>query len=527
MTAPFTHAKWIWLPQTESVENQYVNFRRAFNLETVPASATAYISVDTDFVLYVNGAGVARGQFSDYPERKTYTAIDVAAHLRAGENVVAVLAYYKGRNFSTNRKGEPGMIFALDGVVSDASWQARQSPAFRSGAMPVVTVQLGFTAEFDARNEDDWTQLDYTGEGWTSAKELAGPTDGYWTELLPRPVPPLMMLPPRQVKLVAQGSFIRRGEGVSIADTMMRDALIAERQYQAFTMPPQPDVFYTREVPLPADFLVQPDAQRAELLPPQAGTDGRYVIIDVGREEAGLLTLHLDTPAGTVIDISHGEHLHDGRVRAQVGQRSFADRYICREGENRFILPRRMGLRFLQFHFSNYDRPLQLDYLGLRPTELPLDDRGSFASTDALANRIYEVGKRTLTLCIHEHFEDCPWREQSLYAGDSRNQALFGYYAFGNYDFAAASFDLLGPRHRRGRPAGADRAGNHGREYSQFLHDLDHRRGRALALQRQPGALQHLRRANRAHVRHRAGRALRPRCRPLPSAVERESLAAL
>jgi len=444
----FTNAKWIWLPQEEPVINQYVNFRRVFALNAKPATATLHLSVDTDFVLFVNGEEAARGQFSDYPERKTYTSVDVTGKLRAGENVIAVLAYYKGRNFSTYRAGKAGLIVALEAgetrVVSDDSWRARQSPAFQSGDMPVVTVQLGFTAEFDGRLDDAWTQVGYDDDGWICAQALAGPTDGFWIELLPRPVPLLHILPPCSARLTAQGSLIRRGKGASVADTMMRDALIAERQNRAFTMPPRPDVFYTRAVPQPGDFMVQPNDRRAELLPPQEGADGRYVIIDLGREEAGLLTFHLDAPAGTVIDIAHGEQLHDGRVRAQVGGRHFADRYICREGDNHFTLPRRLGLRYLEFHFTHFDRPLQLDYLGLLPTELPLEDIGSFKSSDALANRIYTVGKRTLTLCMHEHYEDCPWREQSLYAGDSRNQALYGYYAFGNYDFAAASFDLLG-----------------------------------------------------------------------------------
>ena len=44
---------------------------------------------------------------------------------------------------------------------------------------------------------------------------------------------------------------------------------------------------------------------------------------------------------------------------------------------------------------------------------------------------------------MHEHYEDCPWREQALYAYDSRNQALAGYYAFGEFDFAKASLELL------------------------------------------------------------------------------------
>ena len=44
---------------------------------------------------------------------------------------------------------------------------------------------------------------------------------------------------------------------------------------------------------------------------------------------------------------------------------------------------------------------------------------------------------------MHEHYEDCPWREQALYTMDSRNQMLCGYYAFGEYEFARASLVLI------------------------------------------------------------------------------------
>ncbi|MGD1002538.1 MAG: family 78 glycoside hydrolase catalytic domain [Candidatus Brocadiia bacterium] len=447
MTEEFAGAKWIWLPQAEPVVNQYVNFRRAFTLKRAPAAAAAFISVDTDFVLYVNGAEAARGQFSDFPQRKTFTRVDLAGRLRAGGNVVAILAYYKGANFSTYRIGRPGMIFALEAggarVVSDARWQVRQSPAFRSGEIPKLSLQLGFTAEFDAQREDGWLRPRYAPKGWRAAQELAGPTDGFWKELLPRPVPSLKILSPLPADLVIQGDIRRRGEAASVAETMESDALVTRPQEEVFKGVPQPEVHYVRVPPMPADALRQPDDRRATLLPPK-DADGRFLVIDLGREEAGLLTFHLDAPAGTVLDIAHGEHLDDGRVRSYVGGRHFADRYICAEGENRFTLPRRLGLRYLQFNFTRFRRPIRLDYLGLLPTELPLERAGSFDSSDAMADRISAVGRRTLELCMHEHYEDCPWREQSLYAGDGRNQALYGYYAFGNYDFAAACYDLLG-----------------------------------------------------------------------------------
>ena len=49
---------------------------------------------------------------------------------------------------------------------------------------------------------------------------------------------------------------------------------------------------------------------------------------------------------------------------------------------------------------------------------------------------------------MHEHYEDCPWREQALYTMDSRNQMLCGYYAFGEYDFPKACLRLISKEKR-------------------------------------------------------------------------------
>jgi hypothetical protein len=44
---------------------------------------------------------------------------------------------------------------------------------------------------------------------------------------------------------------------------------------------------------------------------------------------------------------------------------------------------------------------------------------------------------------MHDHYEDCPWREQALYTMDSRNQILTGYYCFDNMEFVRANIDLM------------------------------------------------------------------------------------
>ncbi len=43
-----------------------------------------------------------------------------------------------------------------------------------------------------------------------------------------------------------------------------------------------------------------------------------------------------------------------------------------------------------------------------------------------ILQKIYDVSIYTLKCCMHEHYEDCPWREQALYTMDSRNQMLCG-----------------------------------------------------------------------------------------------------
>jgi hypothetical protein len=63
-----------------------------------------------------------------------------------------------------------------------------------------------------------------------------------------------------------------------------------------------------------------------------------------------------------------------------------------------------------------------------------------------------------------EHYVDTPWREQCLYAFDSRNQMLCGYYAFenGNASYARANLTLIGQDRRDDRllsicyPCGTD-----------------------------------------------------------------------
>ena len=75
------------------------------------------------------------------------------------------------------------------------------------------------------------------------------------------------------------------------------------------------------------------------------------------------------------------------------------------------------------------------------PALYPLTEKP--CSLEGLDRQIYDTCVRTLRLCMNLHYEDCPWREQSLYVLDSRNQMLCGYYAFEETEFPRANIAFI------------------------------------------------------------------------------------
>lgn len=166
--------------------------------------------------------------------------------------------------------------------------------------------------------------------------------------------------------------------------------------------------------------------------PIQAFSQETGYVIDLGEETVGFLELELESETEQELLIRYGERLVDEQVPQQIGERNFSVHYKTSKGRNLYLNPfRRLAGRYLQVICKE---PIQLHYLGLRPVERKVTQKPiSFPSP--LDQKIYEVSVNTLMKCMHEHYEDCPWREQAMYTMDSRNQMLCGYYAFEEKDF--------------------------------------------------------------------------------------------
>ncbi len=154
------------------------------------------------------------------------------------------------------------------------------------------------------------------------------------------------------------------------------------------------------------------------------------------------MDFEIELPCDAEIHIGFGEHINSLRVSTELEGRQFAAVYKAKKGRNKFTHRfKRIAGRYLQFHIPA--DTVTVYYAGLLPTDYPLTEKPNPVFWDKLHSKIYEVSKHTLGLCMHEHYEDCPWREQALYAMDSRIEMLCTYHAFEDSDFARASLKLF------------------------------------------------------------------------------------
>lgn len=156
------------------------------------------------------------------------------------------------------------------------------------------------------------------------------------------------------------------------------------------------------------------------------------IVIDLEKETAGFIDLDIASDSSQLLTICYGEHLADKGVRRLVGRYDFSFEVFLKKGRNIYLNPfRRIAGRYLEIF---YKESITINYIGIRPVLYPVTIK-PVRLVDPLLQKIYDVSAQTLRLCMHEHYEDCPWREQALYTMDSRNQMLFGYYAFNEYEY--------------------------------------------------------------------------------------------
>lgn len=402
---------WIWMPEP-SVPNAYREFRETFWVEK-QGGVTLHISVEGAYAVFLNGEYIPSGQYPDFPHYKAVQTPDLTKYVCAGENELLIQVWYPGRDTLVSRIEQPGARYEVWQeetllCASSPCSQVRPIAGYRTRRVSDMTPQLG--AGFCFRNMESGV--------WRNAVAVEKTA-----ELVLRPVQELEVADTSHAEVQAQGYFVL-GEGDNPGMCQQQAGLYARELSQ---LSPSP----CRKLPEPKGLHLKTEQG-----------DGIYVLLDLEDTTSGYLVLDIVTPEECRVDVGFGEHLEDLRVRTSVGGRCFAVSAAASSERCRFVHRfRRIGCRYLQLFLHTKEAVIY--EAGLLSVTYPVHEASSFCCGDHLHNQIYKVSRKTLHACMHDHYEDCPWREQALYGFDSRNQMLAGYYTFGDFDYARENLRLL------------------------------------------------------------------------------------
>lgn len=381
-------------------------FRRVFELASVPDRFLVFVTADSRYRLWINGRRAGRGPLKGELDRYHYECYDVAPLLREGPNAIGAEVHWFGLDAPNSEIHSGYAGFLLQGpeeadVDTPGKWLVETDQAITPDKRPYANALnfLGYLETVDARSlPHGWLAADFDDATWEPAKYVTdADVNPQWGELHP-----IWNLVPRDAPgLVEQPRRFAR----TIRDMRPADHLFGEE---------------------PAGWTLE------------AGESGE-IVLDAGTLTTGFLELDLAGGAGRTIEIVYGEQVQEADPPADApgipkkarrdeleggAIRGYQDTLVLDGSDWTYEPFHWRTFWFLRIAVSAGDTDFTLRDARYRFTTWPQELAASFENGRDEAPKIVGISWRTLELCSHETFEDCPYYEQLHYIFDARIEAL-------------------------------------------------------------------------------------------------------
>jgi hypothetical protein len=420
-------------------------FRRRFAVDAA-TSIRIHVTADERYDLWLDGERIGRGPQRGDPAHWFFETYDLT--LPPGEHILVARVWAQGENAPFAQTSVlPGFLLAAEGDAAtallatgkvDVDWEARLLSGY-TYISPLAAWGTGVNLIIDGA-EFLWGWERGEGDGWQPVASPLGPlltsretgtVDGIdpsrandyptnSTHLLYPAILPAMMDDPRRVGIVRHVAAAPPGETAPIpiraADDLPdeHDAwVVLLLRGEPLTIPPR-----TRR-------RVLWDLERYHCAYPEVVTTGGA---------GALVRVHWQEG---LFEANHHSNIHKGN-RNEIEGKYFTTIWHCKDGVGDTFLPDGEASRhfetlwwqcgrYVEILVETADEPLTLDRLTLRETRYPLEAESRFEADDSRLAPVGEIALRTLQMCAHETYMDCPYFEQIQYAGDTRLQVLTSY----------------------------------------------------------------------------------------------------
>ena len=388
-TAMMNNTNWqgAWISDSRDLNTKPAPyFRKEFPVSKKIRSARAYIAVAGLYELYINGKKIGDHcldpMYTRFDRRTLYLTHDITTQLQNGKNAIGVLL----GNGWYNHQSTAVWYF------HEAPWRNR--PAF---CMDVRITYDDGSVETITTGKDWKTALSpvifnsiYTGEQYNSLLQIPGWSntnfqDAKWKEVVLRAAP--------STNIVAQVM-----QPIRIIDTIPAQAI-------------------------------------------RVFNDTNYVF-DLGRNIAGVSSIKVNAPAGTVVRLKHGERVRpDGHVdqsNIDVHYRPVGtadpfgtDLYITSGSGPETFMPR-FNYKGFQYIEVTSSAPVTLTKESVTGYFMHSDVPavGQVATSNPVINKIWQATNNSYLSNLYGYPTDCPQREKNGWTGDAHINVETGLYNF-------------------------------------------------------------------------------------------------
>lgn len=185
---------------------------------------------------------------------------------------------------------------------------------------------------------------------------------------------------------------------------------------------------------LPSTFKLPVVAQYA-VKKEQAGNG---YVADFGKETFGFIKVHGLKGKGK-LSLYYGESKEESLSIDKCETLDYLEVNLAQKKDS--IMPLSKAFRFVNIQADN---AVTADSISMLYEYAPVTERGSFKSSDAELNKIYDVAKYTFHLNTREFFIDGIKRDRWVWSGDAYQSYLMNYYSF--FDASTVKKTLLAQR---------------------------------------------------------------------------------
>ncbi len=422
------NARWIGYDFDPREDLGVFVFRNKFRLDEVPQTLLARVSADNRYKLYVNGEMIAFGPQRGDVLHWFYETVDISDRLRTGDNEIVAVVWNFGRLAPMAQTSvRLGFVFsiigdALPNLNTPGEWETARLSGWDFRMMHAgiehFYTDIGPGEVIDGRQHPDALSPAFGNLDWKKpnniypAKDRGDGDTSPWN-LVPRSIP-LMDYRLRSQAPQTRGGF-KGDTGVG-------------REGESLT----------------ADLVLKP---------------GDKVLLDFEELLCAYPRLQLSGATGAEVALTYSEgtwpneegsprqnsERRDRSVVKDRIMRGYQDKFIVGEGACTFEPLWWRTFRYILVEVSEAaEGNVNLNGFTAVETGYPLKDDSRFESDLPLVGKIWDVSLRTAQRCAGETYFDCPYYEQLQYVGDTRIQALIGYYLGKDRDLTRNAVETLG-----------------------------------------------------------------------------------